>query len=100
MSGRMAIMGCAALAVGACGTAAPPPPVHGTNPGGTCDNSNIQQFVGRDATAELGAEMIRVSGAAILRWVPAGTMITMEFRPDRLTVFLDSGNRVERLSCS
>lgn len=91
-------VGCV-LAVGACATAEPIP-VRGETPGSTCDSANIQQFVGREATPELGTEMQRVSGAAILRWVPHGTMITMEYRADRLTVYLDSGNRVERISCS
>ena len=88
-----------ALVLAACAVAQPAP-VPGGNPGGTCDGSNLKQFVGRQATSDLAAEMLGVSGAAVLRWVPHGTMITMEFRPDRLTVFLDSANRVERPSCS
>lgn len=44
--------------------------------------------------------MLRVSGAKTVRWVPQGTAVTMEFRSDRLTVFLDAHNKVERLSCS
>lgn len=90
-----------ALTISACATAAEQPiPVRGETPGRTCDNSSIQQFVGREATSELGAEMQRTSGATILRWVPHGGVITMEFRSDRLTVYLNAGNRVERISCS
>ena len=99
MIARIALGASCALAVGACATAGPIP-VRGETPGSTCNNSNIQQFVGRQATSELAAEMQRVSGAAIVRWVPQGTMITMEYRPDRLTVYLDASNRVERISCS
>ncbi|MFP5330070.1 MAG: I78 family peptidase inhibitor [Alphaproteobacteria bacterium] len=88
-----------ALALAACSTAQPAP-VDGGSPNGTCDPSNIQQFVGRERSPALEEEMRRVSGAAIVRWVPHGTMITMEYRADRLTVFLDQNNRVERLSCS
>ena len=90
----------AALTISACATAGQPIPVRGETPGRTCDNSSIQQFVGREATSGLGAEMMRASGAAILRWVPHGGVITMEYRSDRLTVYLDAGNRVERISCS
>lgn len=79
---------------------APPPPPHGAPPGYVCDGSNIQQFVGREASSALAAEMLRVSGARTIRWVQPGMMVTMEFRADRLTVFLDSNNRVERISCS
>jgi len=99
MSARIGVGLAGALALGACATAQPMP-VHGGTPGATCDGSNLQQFIGRQASSELGAEMLRVSGAALLRWVPHGTAITMEFRPDRLTVFLDAANRVERPSCS
>lgn len=100
MMGRLAFATALAAGTAACATAEPPIPVRGETPGRTCDPAGIQQFVGRQATSELGAEMQRVSGAAILRWVPHGRVITMEFRSDRLTVFLDAGNRVERISCS
>lgn len=89
-----------ALTISACATAGQPIPVRGETPGKTCNSSNIQQFVDRQATSGLGAEMMRVSGAAILRWVPHGGVITMEYRSDRLTVYLNAGNRVERISCS
>jgi len=98
MSAPITIFSVATLALAACAAAGPPQ--HGPAPGSACDNSNIQQFVGREASPGLGAEMLRVSRASILRWVPHGTMITMEYRPDRLTVFLDAGNRVERIGCS
>ena len=88
------------LFASSCATAEQPIPVRGETPGATCNAANIQQFVGRQATSELGIEMLAVSGAAILRWVPHGTMITMEYRADRLTVYLDAANRVERISCS
>jgi len=99
MIGRIALGTACALTIGACAMAGPMP-VRGETAGSRCNDSNIQQFVGRQATAELGAEMQRVSGAAIVRWVPHGTMITMEYRSDRLTVYLDANNRVERISCS
>jgi hypothetical protein len=98
MNGRFAIAACCALAA-SCATAEQIP-VRGETPGRTCIDADIQQFAGRQATAELGAEMMRVSRAGTLRWVPHGSVITMEYRSDRLTVFLDATNRIERLSCS
>lgn len=89
----------ASVALGACATAESIP-VRGETPGGTCSDGRLGQFVGRQATSELGAEMRRLSGAAIFRWVPHGTLITMEYRSDRLTVFLDAQGRIERISCS
>lgn len=88
----------ASLAVTACATAEPIP-IRGDTPGRTCVEANFERFVGREATAELGAEMLAASNAATLRWVPHGSVITMEYRADRLTVWLDRGNRVERVNC-
>lgn len=87
----------APLTLAACATAAaPPPPSPG---GGLCRGDNLAQFTGRPASQALGAEMLRVSGARILRWVGHGMMITMDFSPERLTVHLTADNRVERASC-
>jgi len=80
--------------------AADPTPIHGVTPGHTCSNANLQQFIGQAQSADLESRMLQVSGAATVRWVPQGTAVTMEFRFDRLTVFLDAQNKVERISCS
>lgn len=100
MISRIAAAAACGAALSACATAEPIPVRGGEPTGSRCSDSNIQQFVGRQATSELGAEMLRVSGASNLRWVPHGTAVTMEYRPDRLTVYLDANNRVERISCS
>ena len=107
MNGLIAVAA-ASLAMSACSTAQapasePPPdtiPVHGVTPGHKCDGTNIQQFVGKQQSTDLEAEMLRVSNAALVRWVPFGTAATMEFREDRLTAFLDENNRINRISCS
>jgi hypothetical protein len=74
----------------------------GTAPGpvpGTCNNEVLQQFVGQPASTELGAKMLKASGARVIRWVPKGGAVTMDYRHDRLTVALDEANRIERASC-
>jgi hypothetical protein len=103
-----AAIGTASLLLAACSTAQAPttqpptdsPPLHGTTPGHKCDPANIQQFVGQTRSAGLEQRMLKVSGAATVRWAPFGTAVTMEYRFDRLTVFLDANNRVDRISCS
>ena len=103
MNGQIAIAAGILLAVTACATNPPAdaaPPVHGGTGGGTCDPTNIQQFVGQEATADLRTRMKQVSGASIIRIVPPGTVITMEYSPQRLTVYTDANNRVEKISCS
>lgn len=85
------------LAAAACSTA----PMNGTSPptSGACRDDGLSAFVGREATSEVGADLMRQSGARVLRWVPKGSMITMEFSADRLTVYLDGTNRIQKLSC-
>ena len=103
MNGNIAIAAGIFFAMSACATNPPAdaaPPVHGTTGGGTCDPANIQQFVGQEATADLQARMKQVSGASLVRIVPPGTVITMEYSPERLTVYTDAGNRVEKIACS
>jgi hypothetical protein len=73
-------------------------PVHGGT-GGLCDASRAQSLVGRQATSELGAEALRLSGAGTIRWVPPGGMVTMDYREDRLNIELDAQNRVTRVRC-
>jgi hypothetical protein len=88
------------FALTAC-AAAPPPapmPVHGAS-AYVCRGESLAHFAGRPATQELGAEMLRVSGARDLRWVASGMMVTMEFSPERLTVWLKPDNRVDRATC-
>ena len=89
----------AALALSACAAASPADvPVHGAS-GRACSPDGLDRFVGQPATQALGAEMQRVSGARILQWVGHGMMVTMDFSPERLRVFLTADNRVERASC-
>jgi hypothetical protein len=86
-----------ALALAACSTV----PAEGSEQpsGGSCKDEGLSSFVGRDATAEVGSELLKQSGANALRWVPNGSMVTMEFRVDRVTAYLDANNKIERVSC-
>lgn len=66
---------------------------------GACRNEALAQFTGQPASEELGERMLKASGTRILRWVPQGGVVTMDFNPERITVLLDGSNRVERASC-
>ena len=68
-------------------------------PVGTCRNDNLSQFIGQPSSTELGARMLKASGARIIRWVPKGGVVTMDFNPSRLTVQLDGDSRVETANC-
>lgn len=66
---------------------------------GPCRNEGLDRFVGRKADEALGAELLKVSHATRLRWGPPGSAMTMDFRPDRLTVSYDEAMTVTRASC-
>lgn len=85
------------LAVSACAAASPPDSSEPS--GGVCQNEALSQFIGQRASAQLGGEMLRVSGARVIRWVPLGGAVTMDFSPARLTVQLDGANRVQSPNC-
>ena len=55
--------------------------------------------VGQPGTSETGAAIKRASDAAILRWSPPGVMLTMDYREDRVTVWLDSSKIVTKIRC-
>ena len=84
-----------ALSLPACATTPteqPPAP-------GACRAEAGAALVGRAATAELGAEALRLTGARRLRWIRPGDVVTMDYSPQRLNLHLDTQDRVERLAC-
>jgi len=95
---RLWIASLALLPLGACTVAQS----DGTAPGpmpGTCRPAALDQFTGQPASQELGARILAASGARLIRWVPKGGVVTMEYSAERVTVLLDETNRVERASC-
>jgi hypothetical protein len=87
--------------LGACSTAPAPAetPVHGETPGHSCRQDGTDQFVGQTRSDAVGAQIKQVSNAAVLRWAPPGIMLTMDFRADRVTVWLDEANKITRIRC-
>lgn len=87
----LVLTGCMAASEG---TPAAPPALTGE-----CKADALASFAGQKATAEVGAAMMKASGARTLRWVPPRTAVTMDFRADRLTVSYDDALVIERASC-
>ena len=79
--------------------AAQQPPVHGVTPGHKCDAANTNQYVGQPGTADTGAAILRATKAAVLRWAPPNTMLTMDYREDRVTIWLDQANKITKIRC-
>jgi hypothetical protein len=67
--------------------------------GGPCKPEPGQAFVGQRATADAGAELLRLTGASLLRWGPPRSAMTMDYRLDRLTVSYDDAMIITRVSC-
>ena len=84
-----------ALALTACATTAPPPPVAA----GPCNHDALAGFTGQKASAETGAALLAASGARTLRWGGPGMAMTMDFRPDRLTVSYDEAMTITSARC-
>lgn len=84
------LTGCA----GQDGVSAVPP-----SPDASCSDKALDSFIGQKASAETGAALQNASGARTLRWAPPRSAITMDFRPDRLTVSYDDAMTITSARC-
>jgi hypothetical protein len=66
---------------------------------GECRNEPLAQFAGQEASQQLGADILRASGAKALQWINPGQAVTMDFRSERVRVTLDASGRVESARC-
>lgn len=74
-------------------------PIHGVTPGHTCRTTDTHKFIGKRRSPMIGAAIKQVTRAAVLRWAPPGTLLTMDFRADRVTVYLDAQRKITKLNC-
>lgn len=90
-----------AIATTACAAVpAPADPVAGDPSLPRCTPAVLAPFVGQPATSDVGARMLSATGARTIRWVPAGMMVTMDYRFDRLTVRLGEDGRIIQANCT
>lgn len=64
-----------------------------------CKASAGSFAVGRKDTGALRGEVASKIGHNRIRWLPPGTIVTQDMRPDRLNVDIDAGGTVTRLRC-
>lgn len=67
--------------------------------GAACDDRALGQFVGQAPTKENALKLMGFSRARVLRWVPYGGAVTMDFSPQRLTVQLDQQGLIASSKC-
>lgn len=95
---RTAMLALPALALSACAATGERPSTP-SDLAGLCKDGDLAAFTGRKVTAELGAQLLAASGARSLRWGPPRSAMTMDFRPDRLTVAYDDDMLVTSARC-
>lgn len=96
---KLPIIAIAAVAgLSACTQATPPEDLPAM-PQGTCNADPAQSLLGTRATAEAGTQLLKLTGARTLRWVPPRSAVTMDYRADRLTVSYDDAYTLVRISC-
>src|SRR5207237_7799972 len=76
-----------------------PTPIHGVTPGHKCRTAGTEKFIGQRGTSRTGSAIKRATRAAVLRWAPPGVMLTMDYREDRVTVYLGPDRKVTKVSC-
>ena len=74
-------------------------PVHGVTPGHKCDASQTDLFIGKPGSRVTGNAIKRATKAAVLRWSPPNTMLTMDYREDRVTVWVDENRKITKIRC-
>lgn len=67
--------------------------------GGTCDADAVQGYLGREASDEIGEEIVDKSGAKTLRWGPPNSVWTMDYRSDRVNVQYDEAMTITEITC-
>ena len=74
-------------------TAALPPVVE------LCDENDVKDFVGKQATDDVVEQARVASSAKTTRVIKLGMPVTMDYRGDRLNVNTDADGKIESLSC-
>lgn len=57
-----------------------------------CGTSKVEPWIGEEATVPVRVEVAKTSGAAADRWIYPDSVVTQDFRPDRLNVVMERGS--------
>jgi hypothetical protein len=95
------ILAAVGAVIAGCATNGPPAatPIHGVTPGHKCEANGTDSFIGRTRSEATGRAIKRATKAAVLRWSPPNTMLTMDYREDRVTVWLDGNKKITKIRC-
>lgn len=84
------------LGLGAC---APNADVAATADRSGCGDSKIAGWVGKPWSDSMRAPALKASRARSLRVIAPDTVVTMDYRTDRLNIETDAQGRITRLKC-
>ena len=76
------------------GTGAPPSGSYPTGLDNTCDGERYGPLVGQDATA---LERVLIMGQ--VRVLRPGSIVTQDYRPERINFEIDGSNRISKITC-
>lgn len=75
------------------------PPARERGADHACHAETAQRFVGAKADRDAGSTIQRETGAAVLQWIPPDTVVTLEFRADRVRVGYDRSMTIIGIRC-
>ena len=65
----------------------------------SCDASAASELIGMQLTDELRERALALAGAEMLRVIAPGTVVTMDYRTDRLNVMTDEEGAITGFRC-
>lgn len=66
---------------------------------GQCDADPAQSMLGKSFNRGLLDQAKQLSGAAIVRTLLPGQLVTMEYNPQRFNLLIDEDNKIIRANC-
>lgn len=87
------LSGCAA------NTADSPYPRRSFAEGFVCRETGLAQFAGKAPTQDIATQMLTVSGAKDLRWIPHGVAMTGDRRSDRVSARVGTDGTIASAHC-
>lgn len=93
MSIRLLSLSATVLLLSACVTPATPPSAS------ACNADAVKPYVGHAATEIAIEDARKAAGAELVRVIKPGEPVTLDFRGERLNLYLDDAGAVARASC-
>jgi hypothetical protein len=87
------------LLLAACAKPAAPAPAPDTVPNDKCHAERVQDLIGQPRSDALGETARQRAGAGVIRWIPMGVMVTMDYRFDRLDLRLGPDGKITAITC-